>query len=159
MGDYNHEQWDRDLGDFAFEDVFPTLDQRTAAKPQRPKDGTVAGVDETSNEPRGDRARTTVSTVMTGKSGATSDLRKTILNLENAKLQLGIRQLDALSLKVERIVQHLGELQPFLAEIRAMMKEVMTRDDSGYEVKSPKPQLAMHGIDHGIPDASRTTSQ
>lgn len=37
--------------EISFDDVFSTLDQRTAAKSQMPKDGTVAGANETSNEP------------------------------------------------------------------------------------------------------------
>ncbi|KAL8673855.1 MAG: hypothetical protein Q9168_001720 [Polycauliona sp. 1 TL-2023] len=88
MADFHHEQWDRDLGDFDFEDVFSTLDQRTAARSQMPKDGTVAGVDGMSNEPRGERTRATVSSGGTGKMDATTDLRKTILGLENARLLL-----------------------------------------------------------------------
>lgn len=86
MADYNYEQWDRVIGDLAFEDVFASSDQRTAAKPQKPKDGTVAGADEMANEHMGDRAKTIASSSMAGKTGAATDLRKIILSLENARL-------------------------------------------------------------------------
>ena len=88
MVDFHHEQWERELGDFEFDDVFSNLDQRTAAKLQVPKDGTVAGADGSSNEPRGDRLRPTFSSAGTGKTDPNTDLRKIILSLENAKLLL-----------------------------------------------------------------------
>ncbi len=69
-----------------------------------------------------------------------------------------VRQLESLSWKVDRIVQHLGELQPFPAEIRAMVKEVMTKADSGCEVKSPVPKLAVHSINHGSQDLSKSST-
>ncbi len=87
MGDFQHDQWDSHIGEFDFDDVFG-LEQRIAAKPQMPKDGTVAGADGTSNEPRADRTRATVSSMVAGKTDTTPDLRKTILGLENARLLL-----------------------------------------------------------------------
>lgn len=57
---------------------------------------------------------------------------------------LGFRQLDGLSKTMDRVVEHLAELQPFLAEIRTLLKESLAKSDGGWEIKSP---ITAHGND------------
>ncbi|KAI4091504.1 MAG: hypothetical protein L6R37_007727 [Teloschistes peruensis] len=152
MAEFSSEQWERDIGDFTFDDMFPVGDQRAAAKSQKPHDSTINPVAEMATDLKADRARVTASSghSTSGRHSPKADLRKTILGLENAKLLLEskIKQLDVLSKTMDRVVEHLAELQPFLAEIRTLLKESLAKSDSGWEIKSPI--TSTHGTDPKI---------
>ena len=81
MAELHGEPWDRD---FSFDDVFEAGPHRSAVG-QKPQDGTAM----TSTEDLlADRARAGATSLISvvGREDATTDLRKTILGLENAKL-------------------------------------------------------------------------
>ncbi|KAI4090191.1 MAG: hypothetical protein L6R37_007927 [Teloschistes peruensis] len=142
MAEFSAEQWERDIGDFAFDDMFPVGDQRAAAKSQKPHDSTINPVPEMPTDPKADRARAAASSghLTSGRHSPKADLRKAILGLENAKLL----QLDGLSKTMDRVVEHLAELQPFLPEIRTLLKESLAKSDRKAHLF--KKHLSKHSI-------------
>ena len=62
------------------------------------------------------------------------------------------RQLERLHKNVNNIILHLLNLDPFLTEIRALVKEIMITIADDWDIKSPIPQamLKKKGGDKGI---------
>ena len=67
------------------------------------------------------------------------------MNLNPIKLQKLIveRQLERLHKNVSNIIMHLLNLDPFLTEIKALVKEIMVTIADDWDIKSPIPQATL----------------
>ena len=69
------------------------------------------------------------------------------VNVIKERKLIAERQIDRLHKKFGNITRHLLNLDPFLTEIRALVKEIMITMADDWDIQSPVPQATLKRVE------------